>query len=47
MLSAAWAPDLERDPDPLDPLSALLALTHRAPSADPDLAGLADMLLPL
>ncbi len=47
VLAVAWAPDLERDPEPLDPLSSLLALTHRIKSVDADLAGLADVLLPL
>ena len=47
VLSAAWAPDLEREPEPLDPLSALLALNHRTKAVDPDLAALADVLLPL
>ena len=46
-LEIGWAPDLRRDPEPLDPLSALLALTHRTTSVDPDVAGLADVLLPL
>ena len=47
VLAAAWAPDLERDPEPLDPLSTLLALTHRVKPVDADLAGLTDVLLPL
>jgi hypothetical protein len=47
VLAVAWAPDVERCPEPLDPLSSLLALTHRITSVDADLAGLADVLLPL
>ncbi|MET1059004.1 MAG: maleylpyruvate isomerase N-terminal domain-containing protein [Nocardioides sp.] len=46
VLTAAWDPDLQRDTEPLDPLSALLALNHRVKSVDPDLASLADVLLP-
>jgi hypothetical protein len=41
-----WAPDLDRDPEPLDPLTTLLALAHRTTSDDDDLAELADVLLP-
>lgn len=41
-----WAPDVDRDPEPLEPLEALLALAHRTTSVDGDLAGLADALLP-
>jgi hypothetical protein len=47
VLAGAWAPDLDRDPEPLDPLSSLLALTKRVTSVDADLAGLADVLLPM
>ena len=45
-LVVGWAPDAERDPEPLDPLATLLALAHRTTSDDADLAGLADVLLP-
>ena len=46
-LTACWALEVERGPDPLEPLAALLALTQRVESADPDVVGLAASLLPL
>jgi uncharacterized protein (TIGR03083 family) len=54
-LELSWAVGATRSPDPVDPVTALLALAHREPANDPSqeataqpgLAGLAASLLPL